>query len=150
MTPEGLAWLGAGIASGSRPWGRVWASASWRARAWRRRPGSRRMRAVVQRLLILSIAFIEALALYALVVAILLVGKTGRRRPGRRRRRPRRRERGRSGAPELPAIRGRPVGATDRRPIADPSRPRGRGHAGKDPSADMGLFIRTGDCSSGR
>ena len=75
MTPEGLAWLSAGLAIGLAALGTslgigMMAAKSVEAVARQPEAGGQ-----IQRLMILAIAFIEALCLYALLVAILLVGK---------------------------------------------------------------------------
>lgn len=75
MTPEGMAWLGAGLAIGLAALGTgvgigILAGKSVEAAA--RQPEASGM---VQRLMILGIAFIEALCLYALLIAIMLLGK---------------------------------------------------------------------------
>ncbi len=76
MTPEGLAWLGAGIGIGLAALGTgigigILGGKSVEAAA--RQPEAA---GNVQRMMILAIAFIEALCLYALLVAIMLIGKT--------------------------------------------------------------------------
>jgi F-type H+-transporting ATPase subunit c len=75
MTPEGMAWLGAGIGIGLAALGTgigigILAGKSMEAAA--RQPESS---AMVQRMMILGIAFIEALCLYALLISLMLVGK---------------------------------------------------------------------------
>ncbi len=75
MTPEGLAWLGAGIGIGLAALGTgigigILGGKSVEASA--RQP---EMAGQVQRIMILGIAFIEALCLYALLVSIMLIGK---------------------------------------------------------------------------
>jgi len=80
MSPEGYAWLGAGLAIGFAAAGTgigigILTSKSVEAAA--RQP---EMRGAIQRLMILGIAFVEALALYALVIAIILAGKSSGKR----------------------------------------------------------------------
>ena len=75
MTPEGLAWLSAGIAIGLAALGTgigigILAGKSVEAAARQPEAGG-----TIQRMMILAIAFIEALCLYALLVAIMLIGK---------------------------------------------------------------------------
>jgi F-type H+-transporting ATPase subunit c len=75
MTPEGLAWLSAGLGIGLAAMGTgigigILAGKSVEAAA--RQPEAS---ANIQRMMILGIAFIEALCLYALLVAIMLLGK---------------------------------------------------------------------------
>ncbi|MGQ9663421.1 MAG: ATP synthase F0 subunit C [Kiritimatiellia bacterium] len=75
MTPEGLAWLGAGIAIGMAACGTgigiaMLTSKSVEALARQPEAGSS-----ILRLMILGIAFIEALCLYALLIAFLLMAK---------------------------------------------------------------------------
>ncbi len=75
MTPEGLAWLGAGIGIGLAALGTgigIGFVGAKSVEATARQPEAA---GTIQRVMILSIAFIEALCLYALLVAILLVGK---------------------------------------------------------------------------
>lgn len=75
MTPEGMAWLGAGIAIGFAALGTgigIGVLAGKSVEAVARQP---ELRGTIQRLMILGIAFTEALCLYALVVAIMLIGK---------------------------------------------------------------------------
>ena len=75
MTPEGLAWMGAGLAIGLAALGTgigigILSGKSVEAAA--RQP---EMIGTIQRLMILGIAFIEALCLYALLIAFILIGK---------------------------------------------------------------------------
>jgi len=75
MTPEGMAWLGAGLGIGIAALGTgigigILGGKSVEAAA--RQPEAS---GAIQRMMILAIAFIEALCLYALLVAILLAGK---------------------------------------------------------------------------
>ena len=77
MTPQALAWLGAGIGIGLAALGTgigigILGGKSVEAAA--RQP---EMSGSIQRMMILAIAFIEALCLYALLVAIMLIGKGG-------------------------------------------------------------------------
>jgi F-type H+-transporting ATPase subunit c len=77
MTPEGLAWVGAGIGIGLAALGTgigigILGGKSVEAAA--RQPESS---AMIQRMMILAIAFIEALCLYALLVSIMLINKGG-------------------------------------------------------------------------
>ena len=77
MTPEGMAWLGAGIGIGVAALGTgigIGILAGKSVEAVARQP---EQAGTIQRLMILGIAFIEALCLYALLIAIMLVGKTG-------------------------------------------------------------------------
>jgi len=75
MTPEGFAWLAAGLAIGLAAMGTgigigILGGKSVEAAA--RQPEAS---GTIQRLMILAIAFIEALCLYALLIAIMLIGK---------------------------------------------------------------------------
>lgn len=75
MTPEGLAWLGAGLSIGLAALGTgigIGILAGKSVEATARQP---EMSGVIQRQMILGIAFIEALCLYALLVSFLLVNK---------------------------------------------------------------------------
>jgi F-type H+-transporting ATPase subunit c len=75
MTPEGLAWLGAGLAIGLGALGTgigIGLLAGKSVEAAARQPEAA---GLVQRIMILGIAFIEALCLYALLIAIMLIGK---------------------------------------------------------------------------
>ncbi|MCX7591995.1 MAG: ATP synthase F0 subunit C [Kiritimatiellae bacterium] len=75
MTPEGLAWLGAGISIGLAAVGTgiaIGILAAKSVEAVARQPEAG---ATIQRLMILGIAFIEALCLYALLIAFMLVAK---------------------------------------------------------------------------
>jgi len=75
MTPEGYAWLGAGLGIGMAALGTgigIGLLAAKSVEAAARQPEER---GNIQRLMILGIAFIEALCLYALVVSLMLVGK---------------------------------------------------------------------------
>lgn len=75
MTPEGYAWLAAGLAIGMAAMGTgiaIGMLASKSVEAVARQPEER---GTIQRLMILGIAFIEALCLYALVVSLMLIGK---------------------------------------------------------------------------
>jgi F-type H+-transporting ATPase subunit c len=75
MEPQGMAWLGAGIAIGLAALGTgigIGMLASKSVEAAARQPESS---GTIQKLMILGIAFIEALCLYALLVAIMLISK---------------------------------------------------------------------------
>lgn len=75
MTPEGFAWIGAGIAIGLAALGTgigIGLLGAKSVEAAARQPEAGGM---IQRMMILAIAFIEAICLYALLIAILLVGK---------------------------------------------------------------------------
>jgi F-type H+-transporting ATPase subunit c len=75
ISPEGLAWLGAGLAVGLAALGTgigIGIVAGKSVEAAARQPEASGM---VQRLMILAIAFIEALCLYALLISIMLLGK---------------------------------------------------------------------------
>jgi F-type H+-transporting ATPase subunit c len=75
MTPEGFAWIGAGLGIGLAALGTgigIGFLAGKSVEATARQPEAG---ASIQRLMILGIAFIEALCLYALLIAIMLVGK---------------------------------------------------------------------------
>lgn len=75
ISPEGLAWLGAGLAVGLAALGTgigIGLVAGKSVEAAARQPEASGM---VQRLMILSIAFIEALCLYALLISIMLINK---------------------------------------------------------------------------
>jgi len=75
MQPEGLAWLGAGLAIGLAALGTgigIGVLASKSVEAIARQPESAGQ---VQKMMILAIAFIEALCLYALLISFTLIGK---------------------------------------------------------------------------
>jgi len=75
MQPQGLAWLGAGLAIGLAALGTgigIGILASKSVEAIARQPESAGQ---VQKLMILAIAFIEALCLYALLISFTLIGK---------------------------------------------------------------------------
>jgi F-type H+-transporting ATPase subunit c len=75
MTPEGMAWLGAGIGIGLAALGTgigIGFLAGKSVEAVARQPEAS---GTVQRLMILGIAFTEALCLYALLIALILTGK---------------------------------------------------------------------------
>ena len=75
MTPQGLAWLGAGLGIGLAALGTgigIGILVGKSVEAVARQP---EMRGTLQRLMILGIAFVEALCLYALVISIMLIGK---------------------------------------------------------------------------
>lgn len=82
MTPEGLAWIGAGLAIGMAAAGTgigIGMLASKSVEAAARQP---EISGTIQRMMIVAIAFIEALCLYALVIAFMLVAKGGERESG--------------------------------------------------------------------
>lgn len=75
MTPEGFAWLAAGLGIGLAALGTgigIGILAGKSVDAVARQPAEK---GTIQRFMILGIAFIEALCLYALVVSLMLVGK---------------------------------------------------------------------------
>lgn len=75
MTPEGYAWLGAGVGIGLAALGTgigIGILAGKSVEAVARQPEEK---PAIQRLMILGIAFIEALCLYALVVSLMLIAK---------------------------------------------------------------------------
>lgn len=75
MQPEGLAWIGAGLAIGLAALGTgigIGMLASKSVEGVARQPEAAPQ---IQKLMILAIAFIEALCLYALLVAFNLAGK---------------------------------------------------------------------------
>lgn len=75
MTPQGMAWLAAGLCMGLAALGTgigIGILAAKSAEAVARQPQAQ---SSIQRLMILAIAFIEAICLYALVVAFILSGK---------------------------------------------------------------------------
>lgn len=75
MTPEGFAWLGAGLGIGLAALGTGIGIGILTGRsvdAIARQPEEK---GTIQRFMILGIAFIEALCLYALVVALMLTDK---------------------------------------------------------------------------
>lgn len=81
MTPEGFAWLGAGIAIGFAALGTgigIGILGGKSVEAVARQPEAS---GSIQRVMILAIAFIEALCLYALLIAIMLVGKARQETP---------------------------------------------------------------------
>ena len=76
MTPEGMAWLSAGLGIGLAAMGTgigIGILAGKSVEALARQPEER---ATIQRFMILGIAFVEALCLYALVIALMLVNKS--------------------------------------------------------------------------
>ena len=76
MTPEAMAWLGAGLGIGLAALGTglgIGYLAGKSVEATARQPEAS---GTIQRTMILGIAFIEALCLYALLVALMLVAKT--------------------------------------------------------------------------
>ena len=75
MTPEGMAWLGAGLGIGLAALGTgigIGLLGSKSVEAVARQP---EVSGTVQRLMLIGAAFIEALCLYALVVAFFLILK---------------------------------------------------------------------------
>jgi F-type H+-transporting ATPase subunit c len=75
MTPEGFAWISAGVAIGVAAAGTgigIGIIGGKSVEAAARQPEAT---GAIQRMMILAIAFIEALCLYALLIAFLLVGK---------------------------------------------------------------------------
>ena len=77
MSPEGIAWLSAGMGIGIAAFGTaigIGMLVSRSVEAVARQPEER---ATIQRLMILGIAFVEALCLYALVVCLVLARKGG-------------------------------------------------------------------------
>jgi len=75
MTPEGLAWVGAGLGIGLAALGTgigIGILAGKSVEATARQPEAS---GAIQRLMIIGIAFIEALCLYALLIALMLVFK---------------------------------------------------------------------------
>ena len=75
MSPEGIAWLSAGLGIGIAAFGTaigIGMLVSKSVEAVARQPEER---ATIQRLMILGIAFVEALCLYAFVVSLMLLGK---------------------------------------------------------------------------
>jgi F-type H+-transporting ATPase subunit c len=76
VSPEGLAWLSAGLGIGLAALGTglgIGMLAGKSVEAAARQPEAS---GTIQRMMILGIAFIEALCLYALLVAIMLTGKS--------------------------------------------------------------------------
>ena len=75
MTPDGFAWLAAGLGIGLAALGTgigIGILTGKSVDAVARQPAEK---ATIQRFMILGIAFIEALCLYALVVSLMLLGK---------------------------------------------------------------------------
>jgi F-type H+-transporting ATPase subunit c len=75
MGPEGMAWLGAGLAIGLAALGTgigIGLLAAKSVEGVARQPEAAGQ---IQKIMILGIAFIEALCLYALLIALMLVGK---------------------------------------------------------------------------
>jgi F-type H+-transporting ATPase subunit c len=75
MQPEGMAWLGAGLAIGLAALGTgigIGLLAAKSVEGVARQPEAAGQ---IQKIMILGIAFIEALCLYALLIALMLVGK---------------------------------------------------------------------------
>ncbi len=75
MLPEGLAWVGAGLAIGLAALGTGIGIGLLAGRAVEGVARQPEAAGQIQRVMILGIAFIEALCLYALLIAIMLVGK---------------------------------------------------------------------------
>jgi len=76
MSPEGIAWLSAGLGIGIAAFGTaigIGMLVSKSVEAVARQPEEK---ATIQRLMILGIAFVEALCLYAFVICLWLAGKT--------------------------------------------------------------------------
>jgi F-type H+-transporting ATPase subunit c len=77
MQPQGLAWLGAGLAIGLAALGTgigIGILSSKSVEAIARQPEAAGQ---VQKMMILAIAFIEALCLYALLISFTLISKAG-------------------------------------------------------------------------
>ncbi|MBC8453645.1 ATP synthase F0 subunit C [PVC group bacterium] len=75
MSPEGLAWIGAGLSIGLAALGTglgIGLLASKSVEGIARQPEAAGQ---IQKTMILAIAFIEALCLYALIIAFILTGK---------------------------------------------------------------------------
>jgi len=75
MTPEAMAWLGAGLGIGLAALGTgigIGILGGKSVEAIARQPEAA---GTIQRVMILAIAFIEALCLYALLISIMLIGK---------------------------------------------------------------------------
>ena len=83
MTPEGLAWIGAGIGIGIAALGTAIGIGLVGAKSVEAAARQPEVAGTIQRMMILAVAFIEALCLYALLVAILLTAKA-RVEPGAR------------------------------------------------------------------
>lgn len=77
MTPEGLAWIGAGIGIGIAALGTAIGIGIVGAKSVEAVARQPEVAGTIQRMMILAVAFIEALCLYALLVAILLAAKGG-------------------------------------------------------------------------
>ncbi len=77
MTPQGLAWLSAGLAIGLAALGTGIGIGMLGAKSVEAAARQPEASGTIQRMMILAIAFIEALCLYALLIAILLVQKGG-------------------------------------------------------------------------
>ncbi len=75
MLPEGLAWLGAGLAIGLAALGTGIGIGMLSSRAVEGVARQPEAAGQIQKLMILAIAFIEALCLYALLIAIMLIGR---------------------------------------------------------------------------
>lgn len=77
MTPEGLAWLSAGLAIGMAALGTAIGIGMLSAKGLEAAARQPEASGTIQRMMILGIAFTEALCLYALLIALLLVFKGG-------------------------------------------------------------------------
>jgi F-type H+-transporting ATPase subunit c len=75
MTPEGYAWISAGVAIGVAAAGTGIGIGILGAKSVEAAARQPEAAGAIQRMMILAIAFIEALCLYALLIAILLVNK---------------------------------------------------------------------------
>lgn len=75
MTPEGFAWLGAGLGIGLAALGTGLGIGMLGAKSVEAVARQPEAAGTIQRIMVLAIAFIEALCLYALLIAIMLVGK---------------------------------------------------------------------------
>jgi F-type H+-transporting ATPase subunit c len=78
MTPEGTAWLAAGLAIGIAGLGTaigIGIAAGKSVEAAARQPEAANS---IQRMMIIGVAFIEMIALYALLVALILSAKGGK------------------------------------------------------------------------
>ena len=75
MTPEGLAWISAGLAIGIGAVGTAFGIAHVAGKGIEAAARQPEIKGDIQRLMILGMAFIEALCLYAFLVALILTGK---------------------------------------------------------------------------
>lgn len=78
MSPEGFAWLGAGLGIGLAAVGAAIGIGILGARSVEAIARQPEERGTIQRLMILGAAFIEALALYALIISFNLAGKAAK------------------------------------------------------------------------